>query len=317
MKINYPIKYAAMPIIEQVGWSQGLHESEREYDIVCYIVSKCHLISDLTKYTEDGRTIKEYEVVFPYQLSEFDTWKRIMPTYNLIHGYCTNSTKVDEVFNSYEEVQNYVTNKNNELCEKKLKYLPFSKVEEKKNNFTSKLAEYKILEQHILLHTDDIKNEENKKLNNAIKITNNSVKILPCSIYEVLQVFDKEKFVVYNIQQEQYNNLINLTNEEKINDIKSVIGHTEGLLIHKTKDDFIKLAIEQDDRTYYIENNNIFYNYKLGKVTKDDFENIDEDTLTFYTTETIEDLLNSYKKHEEIDFRKIKDPVFKKQKNKS
>ena len=106
MKINYPIKYAAMPIIEQVGRCYGINELEREYDIVCYIVSKCHLISDLTKYTEDGCIIKEYEVVFPYQLSEFDTWKRIMPTYNLIHGYCTNSTKVDEVFNSYEEVQN-------------------------------------------------------------------------------------------------------------------------------------------------------------------------------------------------------------------
>ena len=40
MKNNYPIKYAAMPIIEQTGWYPGLHELEREYGIVCYIASK-------------------------------------------------------------------------------------------------------------------------------------------------------------------------------------------------------------------------------------------------------------------------------------
>ena len=39
MKINYPVKYAAMPIIEQVGWSHGLHELERKYDVVCYIIN--------------------------------------------------------------------------------------------------------------------------------------------------------------------------------------------------------------------------------------------------------------------------------------
>ena len=42
MKYNYPVKYAAMPIIEQVGWSQGLNELERNYDVICYIVSKFH-----------------------------------------------------------------------------------------------------------------------------------------------------------------------------------------------------------------------------------------------------------------------------------
>ena len=63
MKYNYPVKYAAMPIIEQVGWSHGLNELERNYDVVCYIVSKCYLLSDKTKYKENGKNEKEYEVV--------------------------------------------------------------------------------------------------------------------------------------------------------------------------------------------------------------------------------------------------------------
>ena len=37
MELNYPVKYALMPVREQVG---------REYEIVMYIVSKCYLISE-------------------------------------------------------------------------------------------------------------------------------------------------------------------------------------------------------------------------------------------------------------------------------
>lgn len=317
MKINYPIKYAAMPIIDQVGWSHGLHELEREYDIVCYIVSKCYLISDLTKYTEDGRSIKEYEVVFPYQPTDFCKWQRVTPTYNLIHGYCTNSNKVDAVFNSYEEALNHVTEKNEKLCEDTWKCLPFSEnlmkeIQEKRDEFDARLAEYKVLEQQILSHTDDIKVGENRKLNNVVRFVNNSGKILLCNIYEMLKLFDNDKFVVYNISQEQYASLTKLIDEEKIDDIKPVIGSTQGLLIHKTKDDVIKLAIEEGCGAYYIENNRISYDYKLDKVTQGDFENIGEDVLTFYTTETIEDLLNSYKKHSEIELRQIQNPVLKK-----
>ena len=55
MKINYPVKYALMPIIEQVGWTHGLHELERDYDVVYYVVSKCYLINDTKK--SGGRII--------------------------------------------------------------------------------------------------------------------------------------------------------------------------------------------------------------------------------------------------------------------
>lgn len=317
MKINYPIKYAAMPIIEQVGWSHGLHELEREYDVVCYIVSKCHLISDLTKYTEDGRSIKQYEVVFPYQPGEFNRWQRVTPTYNLIHGYCINGNKVDVIFDKYEETLNFVTAKNEELCEKTYIYLPYSenyaaKIQEKKDEFTIRLNKYKLLEQQILLYTKDMKIGENKELTNIIKITNNNGGVLSCSIYEALKLFDSEKFVVYSISQEQYSNLIKLISEEKIDDIKSAIGPAQGLVLHKSKDDFIKLAIEEGCGAYYIQNNSISYDCKLDKVTQKSFENIDDDTLIFYTTETVDDLLKSYKKHLEINLTEIQGPTLKK-----
>ena len=317
MKINYPIKYAAMPIIEQVGWSHGLHELEREYDVVCYIVSKCHLISDLTKYTEDGRSVKQYEVVFPYQPGEFRRWQRVTPSYNLIHGYCTNGNKVDKIFDTYEEVLSFVTAKNEELCKKSYIYLPYSenyeeKIEAKKDEFAAKLEEYKLLEQQILLHTNDMEIGKSKELTNVIKIANDCGRVLSANIYEILNLFDRDKFVVYSVSPEQYTSLIKLISEEKIEEIKSLIGVHQGLLLHKKKDDFISLAIEESCGAYYIQNNRINYDVNLDRVNLKSFENLDEDTIIFYTTETIDDMLNSYKKYSEIDLREVQGPVLKK-----
>lgn len=319
MKINYPVKYAAMPIIEQVGWSHGLHELERKYDVVCYIISKCYLISDLTKYNENGRSDKQYEVVFPYQPGEFSRWQRVTPSYNLIHGYCTNGNKVDTIFDSYEDALNFVTAQNEELCKKSYIYLPYSenyaaKIQAKKDEFNEKLAEYKLLEKQILLHTEDMEIGSKKELTNVIKIANNSGRVLSCNIYEILNLFDRDKFVAYSISNEQYTNLIKLIDEEKVDEIKSIIGPEQGLVIHKTKEDFIKLSIEEDCGAYYIQNNSVKYDVNLDKVNIKSFENIDEDTLVFYTTETIDDLLNSYKKHSEINLREFQGPVLKKTK---
>ena len=316
MKINYPIKYAAMPIIEQVGWSHGLHELEREYDVVCYIVSKCYLISDLTKYEENGNVIREYEVVFPYQSAEFSRWQRVTPEYNLIHGYSTNSNKVDAVFDSYKEALNDVTDKNEKLSEKSWVYLPYSKdimekIQEKKDQFDAKLAEYKKLEEQILVNTSDMIIGKNRKLNNVVRYSNNEAKVLSCSIYGILQIFDNDKFVVYSISEEQYNNLTRLIVGGKKDNIKSVIGQAQGLLTHKEKDGVLKLATEEDKGAYYFKNNSIRYDDKLEKIKEDDFVNIDEETLIFYTTETIQDLMNSYKEHSEIDLRQIQTPVLK------
>lgn len=111
MKINYPVKYTAMPIIEQVGWNNGLNELERNYDVVCYIVSKCYLLSDLTRYKEDGQSVREYEVVFPYQLGDYNNWKRTIPLFNLYSGNSINSNRVNFVFDSYEEALKYATKK--------------------------------------------------------------------------------------------------------------------------------------------------------------------------------------------------------------
>ena len=42
MEKQYPIKYALMPVIDQIGWEYG----ERKYDIVTNIVSKCYVVEE-------------------------------------------------------------------------------------------------------------------------------------------------------------------------------------------------------------------------------------------------------------------------------
>ncbi|MBE6153960.1 MAG: hypothetical protein E7163_00070 [Firmicutes bacterium] len=310
MKINYPVKYAAMPIIEQVGWSHGLHELEREYDIVCYIVSKCYLINDKTIYAVNGKTTKAYEVVFPYQSGKFRCWKRVIPEYNLIHGHCVNSNIVERVFDNYEEANDYIKPKNEQLCEKTWVYLPITddimdRIQDKKDAYNEKLSIYKALEQEILLNLNDMNVGNTILLNDVVKIENNKARIMSCDVYEVLNLFDDKKFVVYSISQEQYTNLIRMIDENQIEDINSIIVNAKGLIVHKAKNEVIKLAIDQDCGAYYIINNTIKYDSKMVRVTKDDFENIDEDTLVFYTTETIDDLLISYSEHPMIDLNEV------------
>ena len=149
MKYNYPVKYAAMPIIEQVGWTHGLNELERDYDVVCYIVSKCYLVSDRTNYKENGKNEKEYQVVFPYQPGQYNNWERVTPSFN---NGCTNSNFVEKVFDTYEEALEFATHKNEELCEKAWVYLPYTKdlndqISKKIQEFNDRLSRYKLLEQ--------------------------------------------------------------------------------------------------------------------------------------------------------------------------
>jgi hypothetical protein len=318
MKINYPVKYAAMPIIEQVGFSHGVNELKRKYDIVCYIVSKCYLLNNSTKYKEDGHGYKEYEVVFPYQIGEFKNWNRTIPNFNLINGICINSNIVDFVSNSYEEVLQYTEIKNEELCRKSCITLPYTndiakKFQEKKDEFYNRLSKYKMLEQQILLNTDDLEIEKRKDLNRVLRFKNNKLNILSCNLYEVIQLYDDTKFVVYTLTQEQYDKLLKLTSELEISNIESIIGNTEGLLVHKSNDSIMRIVNPNIDGVYYIdEDKQLHYSDKFNKVTKDEFENIDEDTHIFYTTENTFDLMNSYKRYEEIDLSKVQGPVLKK-----
>lgn len=312
MKINYPVKYALMPIIEQVGWTHGLHELERDYDVVYYVVSKCYLINDTTKYKEDGSIEREYEVVFPYQPSEFNSWKREKPSYNLMHGGCINSNKVDRIFDTYEEALKCAKGKNESLCEKTWVSLPITddildKIEEKKSEFNSKAEEYLALQELISLNTLDMEVKENKELDYVIEVSKNGTRVLKCNIYEIIRLFSSDSFAVYNISKKDYDRITKNGNIEEIKDCTK-----KGIVLHKDKNDAIILATGEDIGAYYIENNGMGYDQKLDRVDHTSFSSLNEDTLTFYTSETLIDLIKSYKKYPVITREQVKEKVIKK-----
>jgi len=113
-----------MPIIEQTGWYPGLHELEREYGIVCYIVSKCYVVGREEKYNRYGNTICEYKVVFSYgKDNQYGDLSRVEPEFCLMNGRCNNSTNVDKVFDSFEEAKEETEKKNKEILSKELSYI--------------------------------------------------------------------------------------------------------------------------------------------------------------------------------------------------
>lgn len=85
LKNNYPIRYAVRPIVEQVGWSQGLNELEGKYGTVAYIVSKCYLVSQTKGYSQNGEVTESFSVVFPFQKdsNSYGDYYRVNPDFNI------------------------------------------------------------------------------------------------------------------------------------------------------------------------------------------------------------------------------------------
>ena len=311
MKVNYPVKYTAMPVIEQVGWSHGMHELERESDVVCYIVSKCFLINDTTKYEENGQSVKEYEVVFPYQKSEYRTWKRCVPEFNLMSGYCINSNRTKHVFNTYEEALNYVNVKNEELFEKTCVYLPYFKIKSKKDEFQTKVDKCKLLEFRISKLTEELVVDKKNSINGLISIKDNKGKVMSLSLYAFIKFFKRLPFIVYTVTDEQYDRLKKCTSYEEMSKVESVIDKSQILLVNIVSDKMIRIFSQKLGNGYYLDCNEILcYSDKFSSIDKSIV--IKPDTVKIFTTETSEDVIYSYKKHDEIDLAEEEGAVLRK-----
>ena len=173
MKNNYPIKYAVIPMIEQIGWSHGLNELEREYGIVCYIVSKCYLVEETKKYKADGTVRVKYHVVCPYEYDEYYKWNRVEPTFNIMHGQCTNDIVVDEVYDSLEDARVSKDEKNKKLLHEQFTYMSVEEYKKRfkeiESEFNNTLAYYTQLEAMIENNVQDL-NEDIAK-SKVIKLT--------------------------------------------------------------------------------------------------------------------------------------------------
>lgn len=306
MKYNYPVKYTAMPINEQVGWSPGLHGLEREYEVVCYMVSKCFLISDRTKYKENGKQEKEYEVVFPYQKSIFDyRWERVTPAFN---NRCINSNRVEKVFDSYNKALEYVKKKNEELCDL---YISSEKIQE----FNDRLSRYKLLEQQILDNTSNLDQSHVKVLDELIINSGDKFKIYHSNLYEYLNYLTNSRFIVYSISANQYNKLLEFANNQDSLNISSIIKNATPILYHdyKINDKNIMIIDKNGNVLYYINEWKTLISNDTQELPDINLSSLDNNTECCFTTETLEDILLSYNQYQNkyINPNKIQGPVLK------
>lgn len=289
MKNNYPIKYTLIPIYEQVGWVHGLNELEREYDIVCYIVSKCYLIDEVKKYHQDGSEEISYSVVFPYQrYDSYDTYHIEEPSFNLISGYCTNSTKVKEIFNSIEEARNAKKRKNNELLNKKMVYLSFDNYEakEKETNsqFNQKLKYYNKLEELIEKQTSYLKVNNLNKEQRIIVSSKDGVEEKYYSLYYFINLFKDENYIVYSVTDKEYLNILN--NINKINNYNQNL-----LLINDKESGITKIICKSDEK---------FLTDKGVVSMTNNYEDPKSFSYIIYTMENYQDILESYHYNEKV-----------------
>lgn len=320
MKYNYPVKYAAMPVIEQVGWSHGLNENEleRNYDVVCYIVSKCYLISDRTKYKESGKKEREYEVVFPYQNGQFyqNGWERVTPSFN---NGCINSNFLEKVFDTYEAALEFATHKNKKLCEKPWFYLPYAKdlnnqISKKTQEFNERLSRYKLLEQQILFNTSNLNQANIKELDKLIINIKGKIEVSLSNLYEYLKYSTYSRFIVYSISQEQYNKLLRLINNQDLPDVANVIENASPILYHdhKTNGKNIMVINKKGNILYYINEWGSLISNDKQELPSVELSTIDDETEYLFTTETLEDIILSFNQPKYINLSNVEVPILKK-----
>ena len=297
MKNNYPIKYAVMPIIEQTGWYPGLHELEREYGIVCYIVSKCYVVGREEKYNRYGNTICEYKVVFSYgKDNQYGDLSRVEPEFCLMNGRCNNSTNVDKVFDSFDEAKEETEKKNKEILSKELSYIRVDdnfhqNVSLAREKHEEVVSYYQKIENMIEENSTDLVVNDKAKEQSVIFERNNSWKEKKYSLYDMIRLYSDEDFIAYNVSLDDFKKIEEqLKNGQEV-DTDSIKKNC--LLISSSNDKKVKVINydSKDKRScFYIENGSLYYDDKLDV----SLDTISGDALVIYTIETYDDVISSY-----------------------
>lgn len=99
---RYPVKYALLPIREFIGIKP---QGAPDYAVVAFLVQKCFVIKEGYRNMEDGSISGEYEVLFPY-VQEGDGGHL---EWNLSRIYGRKVTKVNSLFESFDEASDFVS----------------------------------------------------------------------------------------------------------------------------------------------------------------------------------------------------------------
>ena len=296
MKNNYPIKYAAMPIMGYVAW-------QREGAIL-YIASKCFQIKETTEYFRNGDTETSYSVLFPYKKvvdnNTSMTWERIEPSLENEQEIIT----VRNVYNTIEEAEQEAVRNNKILLEQKLRniYTTVENFQQERKKVEKKLQQqidfFKNLEQEIEEKTKDLTIGLPPKLQNVIVIDNSGIKEYELSLYEYSWLVDRKPFTVFHISEESYQNLSKKIAEYKEIEAEDII-EKEPILIYDSEKKLMQLRNpngEGNEGFLYLRSHRgqkyMYYEENQELTLEDVASHPDEKKI--FTMETYEDIVASY-----------------------
>ena len=289
MKNNYPIKYAVIPMLEETK----THNPE----IVYYISAKCFVIEEKKRFFKDGKEKTTYDVVMPYTQSDFYRYERQEPSYNLISNKCINSCNVDELFDSYEDANKAKDKKNNELYVQKvaLASLYQEDLEFLNIDFEAKQRYYDMLQESILMNTDDLIVGIKNKPQIVIIIDKGDARCVESSLYETIEAFKYYHYIVRTLNQRDFI----IANNEVKSERKIPKNLGDLLLVNDPQSRIVKVC-DNDDFIYL----------KDGKITDELEEKTsfnDKANIIFYTLEDFYDITKSYpSKESTFELKRIK-----------
>ena len=319
MKLNYTVKYAAMPlrhprdykIVPQYAYEDSLFGNTNPY-LNIYIVSKCYLLETYEKHFPNGAKRRKHKVVFPYlQAGDLLTFLRIEPTFCDFDGSLENGIEVDEVFDCYEDALKEANRQNKKTlgnCFQEVWYRP-EKEDKIKQLRKEALRECKKYETIIAENTQDLKIPNEVKEQTFIIIKNNKAKLENQSLYASydFRLLQGDAVYVYHVSKEEYRKMkeqIKMTNtlEQKyFNPILSDDLSCLAIYQPQTKImPFYNYANPLEKGGFYRENvdwtRNPYMNYDetLSSTPSYDDFNLLEQGKIIYTMETYEDLLQAY-----------------------
>lgn len=320
MKYNYPIKYAVMPIYEQVGWCHGLNDLERKYEIVYNIVSKCYVINETINYFATGKSEKRYDVVFPYIKSGmYEEWNRVFPSYNE-DLQNSNLTTVDNIYDDFDKALENANMKNMEVLEKMELGIPHTsdgtyknRIDGVKKIYKKREKKYKKIEELIDIDTQDMKINSIRKEQSIITMNEANDKIISISIYDFIKYYRNCPFYVCTVSNDQYKQMkkqiITTGRLAERNPHSSVEYDKFGyLLANDIENEIIRITNSSDKSgSYYLDDNEILcYDSDMKPFDKDSQFSKRIMGIKVYTTETYDDIINAYKKSHTIDLAKQK-----------
>lgn len=320
MKYNYPIKYAVMPIYDQVGWSRGLNDLERKYEIVYNIVSKCYVINETINYFATGNSEKRYGVVFPYiKNGMYEEWDRVFPSYNE-DLQNSNLTTVDNIYDDFDKALENANMKNMEVLEKMELGIPYTsdgtyknRIDGVKKIYKKRERKYKKIEELIDKETEEMEINPIRKEQSIITMNEANDKIISISIYDFIKYYRNCPFYVCTVSNDQYKQMkkqiITTGRLAERNPHSSVEYDKFGyLLANDIENEIIRITNSSDKSgSYYLDDNEILcYDSDMKPFDKDSQFSKKIMGIKVYTTETYDDIINAYKKSHTIDLAKQK-----------